>query len=167
MSVVAMDRLNDSQRFFIVDQRKKGLGYRKIKREFELKFNRTINKSSIIKLLKKENETGSIRNRRRKVTQCKVGTDQKTFLDDCIKERPFSTASELGDKLYERFQIRVSKSRICALRRELGWIECGNRYCQLIRDVNQVKREDWCQAMIENGETFDVSYMLYIYMMGR
>ena len=152
-----MDRLSDGQRIFIVEKHKQGLGYRKIKKEFEAKYPRTINKSSIIKLVKKERETGSIVNRRRKVTNCKAGREQMDFLDACINERPYSTAKELGEKIFDRFQISLSKSRICALRLKLGWVQSGNRYCQLIRDVNKVKRVDWCQAMIQNQETFDVS----------
>lgn len=153
-----MARLSDVQRSFIIEKREAGYGYRAIKSAFESRFERTVNKKSVIKCVKKYVQTGSIANKKRAVTNFKFGTQEhKDFLDDCIKEKPYATAHELSDQIFERFDIRLSTSRICVLRQQLGWIQTGNKYCQLIRNENKVKRVDWCRQMIESQENFDVS----------
>ena len=82
---------------------------------------------------------------------------QLKFLDSLITEKPESTAKELAKKILDKYGIQLSKSRVSAWRKKLGWIQTGSRYCQLIRERNKVKRVDWANEMLRTQENFDVS----------
>ena len=54
-------------------------------------------------------------------------------------------------KLLRDNGIQLSLVTILRCRSSLGWTFRGSAYCQLIRDVNKVKRLDWCKANSEDN----------------
>ena len=54
-----------------------------------------------------------------------------------------TTATEL-DRLLQVKGIKLSHSTILRCRRQLGWTYRGAAYCQLIRELNKLKRLLWC-----------------------
>ena len=48
--------------------------------------------------------------------------------------------------------VTTSLSTIFRSRRLLGWTFCGSSYCQLIRDVNKVKRLEWARQYTAAAE---------------
>ena len=50
--------------------------------------------------------------------------------------------------------LQVSLDTIKRARREIGWVNTRPHYCQLIRDVNKVKRKEWCEEQLANKEKF-------------
>lgn len=156
--------LTNDQRIFIVDKRHDGLGYRRIKNAFEEQFGSSITVSTVKKWCCRFEDTGNLDNKKRN-RMCQFGTDEHLqYLENCINSKPDSTAKELSDKLLTEFNIQVSNKRINILRKKLGWTQVGTQYCQLIRDVNKVKRKDWCTKMMNDNETFDVSLSIYIHL---
>ena len=65
------------------------------------------------------------------------------------------TAPNLQKKIYEEFGVNFSESKVKRLRKKLGWVQTGTKYCQLIREPNRVKRLEFCLQCEEDGETFD------------
>ena len=69
------------------------------------------------------------------------------LLDDMLKDDDEMTASRIRCKLTEKFgDFRVSLSTVKRVRRAKGWV-CTRP--QLIREVNKLKRKEWCQNQIE------------------
>ena len=40
-------------------------------------------------------------------------------------------------------------------RKKIGWVCTRPHYSQLIREVNKIKRKDWCERQLENKEQFE------------
>ena len=53
------------------------------------------------------------------------------------------------------FDLDISVSYVCKLRRKLGWIFKATKYGQMVRDINKLKRVEWASEQLERGETFD------------
>lgn len=51
--------------------------------------------------------------------------------------------------------MEVSSGTIKKTRKKLGWTLSGPKYCQLIREANQVARLEFCLELQRNNETFD------------
>ena len=110
---------------------------------------------TIQEVLKKFRDTGSIENRP-KHREFKFGNqDHRDYVDQCIRERSDISLKELKIKVQDHFQINISRTRLSVMRKSLGWISTGRKYCQMIRQVNKQKRLDWCRQMIETAEEFN------------
>ena len=48
----------------------------------------------------------------------------------------------------------MSLSAITVARRSRGWVCTKPHYCQILREVNKVKRLEWCKQQLENEEDF-------------
>ena len=46
-------------------------------------------------------------------------------------------------------------SSVARARLKLRWTSRATRYCQMIRQPNKVKRVEFCQQLLETGDTFD------------
>ena len=65
------------------------------------------------------------------------------------------TTRDLADKVKITFpDAKMSDATIGRIRKELGWTKTSPQYCQLIRDVNQVKRLEWYEERISEKEEF-------------
>ena len=65
------------------------------------------------------------------------------------------TSPELTRKIYERFGLSFSREKVKRLRRKLGWVQTGAKYCQLIREPNRVKRLEFSEKCRRDNEQFD------------
>ena len=62
------------------------------------------------------------------------------FIDDEYENSDELTAVDLQRKLKEKFKLVISVSSVKEIRRKLGWIKPGPRYCQIVRSANQIER---------------------------
>ena len=63
---------------------------------------------------------------------------------------------DLAAKLKSKFpESKMSVATVGRIRKELGWTKTAPRYCQMIRDVNQLKRLEWCKARLAGKEQFE------------
>ena len=65
------------------------------------------------------------------------------------------TAPKLHIKVQEQFGFNFSESKVKRLRRKLGWVQTGTKYCQLIRETNRGKRLEFSLKCVEDNEQFD------------
>lgn len=49
----------------------------------------------------------------------------------------------------------ASRATVGRLRQSLRWTAKATRYCQLIQEANKLKRVEFCQRVLEAGETFN------------
>ena len=84
-----------------------------------------------------------------------VTPELMTFVDNQMEHNDELTAPNLQKKIYEEFGVNFSESKVKRLRKNLGWVQTGTKYCQLIREPNRVKRLEFCQQCEEDVETFD------------
>lgn len=75
-----------------------------------------------------------------------------TFVNNQMEQNDELTAPNLQKKIYKEFGVNFSKSEVKRLRKKLGWVQTGMKYCQLIREPNRVKRLEFC---LQCSETFD------------
>ena len=79
-----------------------------------------------------------------------------TLMDNMLKDNDEMTARQTRSRLVEEFEgLKVSLSTVKRARKAKGWVCTRPHYCQLIREVNKVKRKDWCQQQIDMKEKFD------------
>lgn len=111
---------------------------------------------SLQRLLKKFREHHTIKNLPRRKRSKKLSEEMVTLLDDMLRENDEMTARQIQSKLGEYFEdLDVSLSTVKRVRKEKGWVCTRPHYCQLIRDVNRLKRKEWCQKQIDMKEKFE------------
>lgn len=150
-----MPSLSTENRNFIVHLRNSGLGFRSIQKRLRQE-GIVVSKSAVRKICQKFDTAGTVANLKIK-RSCKFGSDQehRDYIDQVMNDQPDTTAKTLKDGIFQTFGISVSEQTVAKVRRDLGWIQKGTRYCHMIRNENKEKRLDWCQRMIETGETFE------------
>ena len=65
------------------------------------------------------------------------------------------TAPELTRRVNDRFRTQFSEVKIKRLRQKLGWVCTKTKYCQLMREPNQVKRLEFSRKRLEENEQFN------------
>ena len=88
--------------------------------------------------------------------------DQRTFtrkmrilLDEMLKENDAMTTKQIRATLYHKFpDLNVSLVTVKWVRKKNGWVCICPHYCPPIREVNKLKRKEWCQQQIDNKESF-------------
>jgi transposase len=103
----------------------------------------TASVSGVVKFLKKYKETGSDRRRLGSGRPSVISEDMLKIIDEAMSTDDETTATQLQQTLKNTGHT-VSLSTILRHRTRLGWTFRGSAYCQLIRDVNKIKRKDWC-----------------------
>ena len=71
------------------------------------------------------------------------------MVDSVMKENDETTISQLKHSLKSR-GIDLSESTILHFRSKLGWGYRGAAYCQMIHEVNMLKRLQWAQEIPTN-----------------
>ena len=139
----------------MIQLRSEGLGYKRITKALAMN-GVFVSKTAVRKTCKTFETFGTVATPKMK-RSCKFGDDQlhKDYIDSVMTEQPDATAKTLKEGIYATFGIELSEQTVTKIRRELGWIQKGTRYCQMIRNENKEKRLVWCQNMIADGETFD------------
>ena len=93
--------------------------------------------------------TGSIEDCPRTGCPKVYSEDHVVFIDECLMKNDELTTRDLADTVKITFpDAKMSDATIGRIRKELGWTKTSPQYCQLIRDVNQVKRLEWCKERI-------------------
>lgn len=75
-------------------------------------------------------------------------------INSFMQEDDETTTRDLVQKL-QNLGLRGSKSSVARARQKLGWTSRATRYCQMIRQPNKVKRVEFCQQLLESGDTFE------------
>ncbi len=86
-------------------------------------------------------ETGTIRK--------KEGSSRPTKITAAVKQL-VETQMRLDDET-TAVQLFASLATILRARTILGWTFRGSGYCQLIRDANKIKRQDWANANLHGN----------------
>lgn len=110
------------------------------------------------KLLKKYSIHGSVSTLPKSGRPSEITVTHKDFIDSCMMENDELTAKQLVKRFFDRFGLNVSVSNMNLLRKKLGWKNEGTKYCQLVSEVSQKKRQIWAlQVMqdIRNGDKLD------------
>ena len=105
-------------------------------------------------LIKKYKKTGSLFDRPRKGRTQLLPEQALQEINNLLNGDDEITTTELMHKLCE-MEYRASRATIGRARILLGWTAKATRYCQLIREVNKQKRLDFCQQLVQSGDTFN------------
>lgn len=109
----------------------------------------------INRLLRKFRHHGSILDLPRRKIQKKITDEMSKLIDKLMEADDELTASELKSQLVQKYPaLDVSLNTIKRARRKNGWVNTRPHYCQLIGDVNKVKRKEWCEQQLANKEDF-------------
>ena len=151
--------LNDT-RLKIVRLKGLGVGFKKIVQKIKDEDNIEVSLTGVKKVWKRFNVSGIVANKKRfggsRNPVAKLGTQEhEDFVNKWMRDVPDLSAKQLSRKILEEFGIQLSVSKTNKYRQHLGWKQGRTRYCQMIRDVNKVKRKDWCDEMIRTGEQFE------------
>ena len=77
------------------------------------------------------------------------------FIDAEMERNDELTAPHLRKKINENFHCDFSESKVKRIRKKLGWVQTGTKYCQLIREPNRVKRLEFAIKCLEERESFN------------
>lgn len=110
----------------------------------------TVSKSGAYYVIRKYAETGTIARRAGSGRRSKVTAEVKHMVEAQMILDDESTATQLC-ALLQSSGHSLSLRTVLRCRVQLGWTFRGSAYCQLIRDVNKVKRVLWCQENL-NGD---------------
>ena len=75
------------------------------------------------------------------------------FIDTQYITNDELTANKLKGLIFSKFNLTFSVEKIRRIRKRLGWYATGTKYCQLVREVNKVKRLEFATKNL--GENFD------------
>ena len=114
-----------------------------------------VSRQAIGRLIKKYGTTGSISDKPKPGRPSMLTIEHFNFIDAAMERDDELTSAGLQRQMLERFKIRFSLSTLKTIRRKLGWIRSGPKYCQLIREANQVQRLEFVQRCLANREEFD------------
>ena len=150
-----MGFLTHEQKHRIVKLRSNGKGTSEIVRilaEDGVKISRW----GVIKFLKRYKERQSFESAPKSGRPAEgVTAEVLNFIDSEMERNDEMTSPELTRKIYERFGLSFSREKVKRLRRKLGWVQTGAKYCQLIREPNRVKRLEFSEKCRRDNEQFD------------
>lgn len=115
-----------------------------------------ISRWSVIRFLKRYQERGTLENAP-KSGRPSVGVSMElmNFIDAEMERNDEMTSPELTRRIYQQFGLHFSLNKVKRLRRKLGWVQTATKYCQLIREPNRVKRLEFSEKCLREGEQFD------------
>lgn len=150
-----MRRISLNLRSLIVKFAAQGFGLTKIREEIIKLEGLAISLFTIKKWIMRYKQTQTLEDLPRRHLPTKLGPEDVKFIDQCMEINSEMTATELQRKLFDERGKEVSKALITRERRKLGWVYQGTAYCQLVRDVNKIKRKEYCQRCLDSNEQFD------------
>ena len=138
--------------------------HREGKRNFEIlkilkdqgKF--SISRQRLADFIKRFNQTKSIQNHPKSGrTAVDVTPEVLAFIDEKTEEKDETTAPDLVIMLSRELGLNFSVTKVKGLRKKLGWLSSGTKYCQLVREANRAKRLEFSQKCLDtkDQETFD------------
>ena len=78
----------------------------------------------------------------------------KDFIETQMRKNDETTSHQIQKKLSKR-GVHVHSSTVRRSRKEQGWTLQKTKYCQLIRDVNKIKRLEFAQRVLDTEDMFD------------
>jgi len=114
-----------------------------------------VTRRSLHRLIKKYKETGTYTDLHRRKRDKKITQEMAIEINNELETNDETTARQLRSSLVEKYPgLEVSLSTIKRHRKQLGWVCTRPHYCQLIRELNKVKRLVWCQEQLRVKEDF-------------
>ena len=106
-------------------------------------------------MIKKFQQTNQYTDLYRRKREKKITKEMATVMNSELEENDEATARQLRNTLTEKYPaLKVSLSTIKHQRKLLGWVSTRPHYCQLIRELNKVKRFVWCKEQRRVKENF-------------
>ena len=103
-----------------------------------------VSRRGVYKFLQKYRQTGDIGGRLGSGRPSKITEEVKSIVDSQMERDDETSAVQLHALLTAR-GYEISLATILRCRVSLGWTFRGSSYCQLIRNVNKVKRLEWAK----------------------
>ena len=75
-------------------------------------------------------------------------------INSSMQESDECTTRDLVQKL-QSLDVGGCMGSVARARQKLGWTSRATRYCQMIHQPNKLKRVEFCQQLLESGDTFD------------
>ena len=131
------------------------MGCTKIRRELLDNDDINVSRQSISKLVNRYEKTGSYACKPKPGKQSTFRKEYLDFIDEEMEKDDELTAPKLQRMIAEKFGANYSLTSIKQMRRKLGWVRTGPKYCQLNREANQIIRLDFAQQCLERNDNFD------------
>ena len=110
---------------------------------------------SINWLLQKFQKHGCIRDLPRRKRQRKITDEMRKAINEMMEADDELTSTKLRSQLVEKHPtLKVSLNTLKRACKENGWVNTRPHYCQLIHEVNRIKRKEWCEQQLANKEDF-------------
>ena len=111
-----------------------------------------VKRRSLHRLIKKFRETMKYTDLDRRKQEKKSTKEMAIVMNSELETNDEATAMQLRNILIEKYPVSLSTvKRQC---QQLGWVCTRPHYCQLIRDMNKVKRLVWCLEQLRVKENF-------------
>ena len=112
-----------------------------------------VSKSGVYYVLKKYRQSGILYDYPRSGRPTALGSQTHDCINLWLSTNNELTINDILLKL-NAMGINVSKSALGRAIQRIGWSARATRYCQLIREQNKLKRVDFCQLVLRNGDNF-------------
>ena len=113
-----------------------------------------VTRSGVYYLLKKWNRSRTIFDYPRSGRPLCLSELAHSKVNRWLTENNELTINKVQLKLREE-GIFVSRSSVGRALKRMGWSASATRYCQLIREQNKLKRVEFCQKILREGDTFE------------
>ena len=101
-----------------------------------------VTRRSLDRLIKKFWETKKYTDLHRRKREKKITQEMADVMNNELERNDEITAMQVRDILFQKYPgLEVSLSTIKRQRQQLGWVSTRPHYCQLIRELNKVKRD--------------------------
>ena len=131
------------------------MGCAKIHRELHNNDDINVSRQSISKLVNRYEKTGSYACKSKPGKQSTFRKEYLDFIDEEMEKDDELRAPTLQRMIVEKFGANYSLTSIKQMRRKLGWVRTGPKYCQLIREANHSICLDFAQQCLERNDNFD------------
>ena len=110
---------------------------------------------SLYHLIQKFQQTKKYTDLHRRKREKKITQEMAIVMNSELEQNDEATARQLRSTLMEKYPaLEVSLSTIKRHRKKLGWVCTRPHYCQLIRELNKLKRLVWCKEQLRVKEDF-------------
>ena len=110
----------------------------------------TASRRGVLKMLKRYEETGTIKRKEGSGRPTKVTAAVKALVEIQMRLDDETTATQLYAICCQN-GFNISLATILRARTALGWTFRGSAYCQLIREPNKAKRLQWASAHLRDS----------------
>lgn len=151
-----MARLNSTLKVKIIRLRRNGKRLCDILRILEDQDNFTISRRHLSKFINRYETTACLNPpppKKRKSP--KTTPEVLSFIDRKMEENDETTSTDLSRMIKSELSLEISDSTLRHVRKKLGWLSSGSKYCQLVREPNRAKRLEYCRTLLSTKEKFD------------